>query len=197
MRRRRADCGRVGVSKAVDDERRGVDLPGEADEGAVEAVRSEWSAEWVGEYQRTMWIVDPGRTGELLLVVLLPTMVGKHGDGLGVERDRAGGGPGVEVDVVPPQSEDLASACSGGAGEAPRCMERVVAYMGEEAREGRGVPRLVAGVVRAGPLRRWRVGERGDVAWDVATFGGLLQRSVEHAVDVADGLGRQAAVSVW
>lgn len=202
------------MAQAVDVERWGADLPGEPDEGAVEAVRAQRPSEWIGEHERAVRVIDPGRSGELTFVVLLTTMLDQHGEGLLVERDRArggvglavllpdqlprhdrhrlpaeGDGPGIEVDVAPPQPEDLTSACAGGAGEAPSRMQLVVANVGEKARERGRVPGLVACVVGAGLFRGRGMGERCDVAWDVTPFGCFLQGAVEHAVDVADGFG--------
>lgn len=56
-------CRRVGVSEAVDVERWGADLPGEAHEGAVEAVGMQRPSERIGEHQRAMRVVDPGELG--------------------------------------------------------------------------------------------------------------------------------------
>lgn len=67
-------CGGVRVSDAVDIEWRSADLPGEPDEGAVEAVGAQRPSERVGEHERAVRVIDPGQSSQLPLVVLLTAM---------------------------------------------------------------------------------------------------------------------------
>ena len=103
----------------------------------------------------------------------------------------ADGEPGcVEVDVAPYESGEFGSAHAGGYGQQ---VQRAEVVVGDGVQEG---PQLVAGphahgsAVAAGG---GGIGEVGDVAHLGSFALGVGERALDGDVDVADGLGREAA----
>lgn len=97
---------------------------------------------------------------------------------------------GVEVDVAPYQPGDLGSAHAGGRGQQVQRAQVVVGDGVQESAQLVAGPHAHGSAVAAGG---GRIGEVGDVAHYGAFAFGVGESALDGDVDVADGLGRQAA----
>lgn len=95
--------------------------------------------------------------------------------------------PGVEVDVGPAQSGDLAASHAGVGGEHERGGESLPVEEAEEGLELRLAPHLhLAPAIGPGAALRW-VSERSGVAGERPLADGVVERLAQDAVDVPDG----------
>lgn len=200
--------GGIGVPQIVKRDARQAGCDGESVEALADAVGVRGSAVFVGEDVIAGLVVA---AKELSLLVLQITPLAQRGHRRAVDRDRLVGVDGlaaglvdgtsgdddavvvhgdqrsVEVDVGPFEAADLSSPDTGGQFEQKQCHEPIGLDGFQEGLDLLGIPHGTPG---ARLLRRFDVG--GRVVGDVLPREGVGQGAVNHGVDIADRLGRQA-----